>query len=201
MTEFKPKGDLLDIREKVFNYRSYTPIPLAIAVIILAQPSWLSYFGGLLIVLLGESIRIWGVGYAGSATRTTSGVGGDILVVSGPFAHVRNPLYLGNFILSLGICVMAWPWMPWMLLIYIVLFGVQYGFIISLEEEHLQKKFGAEYSEYMKNVPRFFPRFSSYQKGNPNLVFNLKVAFRSEKSTLGNIIIFSIIIAIRWYFT
>jgi len=190
----------LDIREKIFNYRSYTPIPLAIAVVILAQPSWASFAGGLACIILGEWIRIWGVGYAGSATRTTSGVGGDILVVSGPFGHTRNPLYLGNFLISLGVCVMAWAWMPWMFILYAALFAFQYAMIISLEEEHLRQKFGAEYQEFLKNVPRFFPQIRAWQKGNPGLMFDFKAAMRSEKSTLGNIVIFTIILAVRWYF-
>lgn len=183
-----------------FNYRSYTPIPIAIAVVILADPTVYSYVGGLLVLLLGELIRVWGVGWAGSATRTTSGVGGSELVVSGPFAHVRNPLYLGNFLISLGVCIMAWAWMPWMFFIYIVLFAVQYALIISLEEEHLKEKFGAAYLEFLENVPRFIPQLRPYKKGNPDLRFNLKGAIRSERSTLGNIVIFSLIIAIRWYF-
>ena len=190
----------MDIREKIFNYRSYTPIPLAIAVVILAQPTVESFIGGFLCVLIGEFVRIWGVGYAGSATRTTSGVGGDILVVSGPFAHMRNPLYFGNFLISLGVCFMAWAWMPWMFLLYLALFGFQYAMIISLEEEHLTEKFGAEYQEFLKNVPRFFPQLKPYKKGNPGLLFDLKAAMHSEKSTLGNIVIFTVIIAIRWYF-
>ncbi|MCI0514968.1 isoprenylcysteine carboxylmethyltransferase family protein [candidate division KSB1 bacterium] len=191
----------MDLREKIFNYRSYTPIPLAIAMLILAEPTLATYGSGLLLILIGESIRVWGVGYAGSATRTTSGVGGDILVVAGPFAHVRNPLYLGNFILTLGICIMAWAWMPWMLLLYMALFGFQYAMIISLEEEHLQLKFGARYTEYRKLVPRFFPRFTAAPLNNPGLIFELKTALRSEKSTLANIAFFLLIIAVRgWCF-
>lgn len=190
----------MDIREKIFNYRSYTPIPLAIAVVILAQPTPESFISGFVVILVGELIRIWGVGYAGSATRTTSGVGGDVLVVSGAFAHTRNPLYLGNFLISLGVCIMAWAWMPWMLIMYIALFTFQYAMIISLEEEHLSEKFGNAYQDFLKNVPRFFPQVRAYKKGNPALVFDLKAALHSEKSTLGNIVIFTLILAVRWYF-
>jgi len=190
----------LDIREKIFNYRSYTPIPLAIAVLILAQPTLYSFLAGLILVLTGEIIRIWGVGYAGGATRTTSGVGGDVLIISGAFAHVRNPLYLGNFLLSLGLCIMAWPWMPWMLLIYLLFFGIQYGMIISKEEEHLRGKFGSHYEDFFKNVPRLIPRISGYEKASPAQTFNLKRALRSERTTLINTVVFTGLICIRWYF-
>lgn len=188
----------MDIREKVFNYRSYTPIPLAIAVIILANPSIASFIGGLLVVILGESIRIWGVSYAGSATRTTSGAGGEVLVTNGAFAHVRNPLYLGNFILSLGVCIMAWAWMPWMLFLYIALFVFQYGLIVSLEEEYLRNEFGQVYEDFFLNVPRFIPQIKPY-KNRSKLQPDIKKAFRSEKSTLTNITAFTIIILLRWW--
>ncbi|MBN2089743.1 isoprenylcysteine carboxylmethyltransferase family protein [candidate division KSB1 bacterium] len=190
----------MDIREKIFNYRSYTPIPLAIAVLILAKPTLYSFLGGLFLVIIGELTRIWGVGYAGGATRTTSGVGGDVLIISGAFAHVRNPLYLGNFLLSLGLCIMAWPWMPWMLLIYLLFFGIQYGLIISKEEEHLRGKFGSHYEDYSKNVPRLIPRLTAYKKASPEQTFNLMRALRSERTTLINTILFIGLIGLLWYF-
>lgn len=188
----------MDLREKIFNYRSYTPIPLAIAVIILAETTIWSFLLGFLLALLGEIIRIWGVSYAGSATRTTSSAGGEVLVTNGAYAYIRNPLYLGNFILSLGICIMAWAWMPWMLFLYIALFSFQYGLIISLEEEYLRKQFGKLYQDYCQNVPRFFPQIKPYQNRG-NIPSNIKKALESEKSTLANIVVFSLIILLRWW--
>ena len=190
----------MDIRERIFNYRSYTPIPLAIAVIVLAETTIWSFFLGLIVVFLGESIRVWGVSYAGSATRTTSGAGAEVLVTNGAFAYVRNPLYLGNFILSLGICIMAWAWMPWMVLLYIALFAFQYGLIISLEEDYLRKKFAESYEDYYQNVPRFIPQMKPYQN-RTNITPNIKKALQSEKSTFANIVAFSILILLRrWLF-
>ncbi|MBN1350940.1 isoprenylcysteine carboxylmethyltransferase family protein [candidate division KSB1 bacterium] len=187
----------MDIREKIFNYRSYTPIPLAIAVIILAETTIWSFFVGLVTAIVGESIRFWGVSYAGSATRTTSGAGGDVLVTNGAFAYVRNPLYLGNFILSLGVCIMAWAWMPWMLLLYIALFAFQYAMIISLEEDYLNQTFKDVYADYARHVPRFIPRVTPY-RNRGKISPDTSAAFRSEKSTLMNIVAFSIIILVRW---
>ncbi|MDQ7051390.1 MAG: methyltransferase [candidate division KSB1 bacterium] len=112
----------MDIREVFFNYRSYTPIPLLIALLIFAEPTATTYTAGLLLVILGEVLRTWAVRHAGGATRTTSGVGGDDLITHGPFAYVRNPLYLGNFFLGTGLVIMAWAWMPWMLLVFWGLF-------------------------------------------------------------------------------
>ena len=65
----------MKIRESFFKYRSYTPIPIILAAIILAETTWISYLIGFLIAASGEIIRIWAVAFAGSATRTTGEVG------------------------------------------------------------------------------------------------------------------------------
>lgn len=187
----------MNIREIFFKFRSYTPIPLIIAALLLAKTTWVSYLLGLATASIGEILRIWAVRYAGGATRTTGRVGGDELVTNGPFAHVRNPLYLGNFILSLGLLIMAWPWMPWLLLIYFAVFAFQYGCIISLEEEYLRNNFGKVYQDYLKSVPRFMPKFRGYAKGlrHPN---TLAKALRTERNTLQSVAFVSLAILLRW---
>ncbi len=187
----------MDIREVVFNNRSYTPIPLILALLILAHPTPVSFWPGLVVALAGELLRVWGVGHAGSATRTTSGAGGDELVTSGPFAYVRNPLYLGNFLISLGFTIAAWAWMPWMFLLVLVLFGIQYGLIISLEEEYLQKKFGPRYERYKNHVPRFLPRLRAWPDAAARRA-NWRAALRSEKSTLTSFVSFAVLLWARW---
>lgn len=190
----------MDVRERVFNARSLTPIPIVLAAVILAETTWISFFVGLVSMIAGEMLRIWAVGYAGSATRSTRGVGGEVLVTSGPFAYVRNPLYVGNFFISLGVCVMAWAWMPWMLVVYLVLFVVQYTMIVSLEEDHLREAFGAPYARYVDAVPRWIPRAVPYRSGQ-RLDFRLRDALRSERSTLGNVLLVSVVLGLRWTFS
>lgn len=187
----------MDIRAKIFEARSYTPVPLLIAVLILADPNLLSFMGGLLVAIFGESMRIWAVGYAGSATRTRH-VGAPELITNGPYAYVRNPIYVGNFILSLGLCIMAWAWMPWMLGVFTLAFGVQYAMIVSLEEEHLQETFGESYTHYCRHVPRFLPAISRYEQAS-NFSFDLKAALRSDRRTFQSITIVTLAIAVRWY--
>jgi len=189
----------LDLRERIFNARSYTPIPILVAAVILAETTVTSFVAGLGTAILGEAVRVWAVGYAGSATPTTRGVGGEVLVVSGPYAHVRNPLYVGNFFLSLGVCIMAWAWMPWMLLLYVALFVAQYAMIVSLEEEHLRAEFGEAYEVYAAKVPRFVPRIAPYRSGQ-TLDFRLGSTLRSERSTFGNVLLCWVILGLRWSF-
>lgn len=111
-----------------------------------------SLITGFVIALSGEFTRIWAVKHAGGATRTTSGVGGSVLITHGPYGMTRNPLYVGNFLLSTGLVIMAWAWMPYLLLLFWVLFFFQYSMIISLEEEFLAREFGDAYSKYCAAV-------------------------------------------------
>ena len=87
----------------LFRLRSLTPIPFILVLIFLSRLAPFPLVFGSLLIALGEWLRIWAVGYAGGSTRTrTLGAARD-LVTTGPYAHVRNPLYLGNFVLSIGV--------------------------------------------------------------------------------------------------
>ncbi|MDQ7827152.1 MAG: isoprenylcysteine carboxylmethyltransferase family protein [Candidatus Eremiobacteraeota bacterium] len=156
------------MRKWFFKWRGALMVPLAIIILLLGKPTPASFFAGIAVALLGEALRIWGVGYAGKTTRGEE-VKAPCLVTAGPFAHVRNPLYLGNAITGLGFTVMACgaapPFVVALLMILFLLFYVTvYGTIIPLEEEFLRETFGDPYSEYCSHVPRIVPRLSPYEK-------------------------------------
>jgi len=164
----------------LFRIRSFTPIPLIILLIIFAHPSRLSLIVGFIIAIPGELLRIWAVGYAGAATRTRSMGVARQLVTTGPYAYVRNPLYLGNFILSLGICIISGVY--WMIPFFLVGYIFQYLPIILSEEAHLRKECGKTYNEYYADVPRFIPRIRPYANRSEH-DFSLRRAIKSEKRT------------------
>jgi protein-S-isoprenylcysteine O-methyltransferase Ste14 len=170
----------------IFKFRSYTPIPFMLIMIIFQEATLTSLFVGFIILAIGEFFRLWGVSYAGSETRTTGGgVGATYLVVSGAFAHVRNPLYFGNMLIYTGIGVMSLAWYPYLMLLTLAFFYLQYHIIIREEENFLLNKFGDSFQDYMNKVPRWIPT-SSYYK-NPGLEqppFNLIAGIKSEKRTL-----------------
>ncbi len=156
-----------DISQAVFKYRSYTPIPFLVVMIIFAAPTITGMILGFMLIILGEFIRFWGVSIAGSETRTTGRVGGTYLITNGPFAYVRNPLYLGNILLYLGVGVMSMALFPWLLIIALIWFLVQYHVIVRQEEQYLAATFGEEYKEYCAHVGRFIPRLTPYESRNP----------------------------------
>lgn len=186
----------MDLRQFFFKYRSYTPIPLLLVVLYFSQPYIPAIYCGLVQVVAGESIRIWAVRKAGGRTRTRK-VGAPSLVTSGPFAYVRNPLYLGNVFIYLGfVFVAGGDYMWWLALACLAYFIFQYSLIISLEQETLSKKFGEEYSVYCENVPALFPRLSPWKTeiiSNPKP----KKIFKPEKSTLLNIVLILFLIFLR----
>jgi protein-S-isoprenylcysteine O-methyltransferase Ste14 len=152
-------------------------------------------------ILIGESFRLWGVAYAGSETRTTGEVGGTYLVVSGAFAHVRNPLYLGNILIYLGVGVMSMALFPYLQIAAFIFFYIQYYFIISEEEEYLTKTFKEQYEEYKRNVPKLIPRLTPFKKdGIEQPPLNLKAGLRSERRTFQAIGSVIIILIILFYF-
>lgn len=174
-----------DIRQRVFALRSYTPIPFLVAMVIFARPTWVSLVAGGLVVLLGEAIRLWGVSIVGAETRTTGTVGGTYLVTSGPFAHVRNPLYVGNMLMYTGIGIMSLALFPWLPLAALVWFAIQYYLIVTREEEYLAERFGDAYADYRGAVRRFLPRIVPYRSPAPSPKrLNLAEGLVSERRTL-----------------
>lgn len=175
----------MDFRQRLFRYRSYTPLPFLIVMIYFAHPSVESVIIGFCIISFGEFLRLWGVAIAGSETRTTGPVGGTFLITTGPFAYVRNPLYVGNMLLYFGVGVMANAIFPWLTLIALAYFLFQYSLIVSLEEEYLSNTFGEHFTKYCAAVPRFVPTFTPYAAGmHDQPPLDWKRGLISEKRTL-----------------
>jgi protein-S-isoprenylcysteine O-methyltransferase Ste14 len=186
------------ISKKLFNYRSYTPIPFLILMVIFAKPTVTSLVVGFAVALFGEYLRFWGVSWAGSETRTTGGAGGTFLIISGPFAYVRNPLYVGNILLYVGIGIMSMALFPYLQLVALIFFSLQYHFIVLEEEGYLVDEF-SDYDEYCKQVPRFFPRLTPYKNSAVEQPpFNIKAGLRSEQRSLQAFIGVSLAIVIIW---
>ena len=187
----------MDIRNIFFKFRSYTPIPIALAIIYNSQPILPFSALGILLIVVGEIVRIDAVRFAGGATRTRN-VGAPSLCTSGPYSRTRNPLYWGNMIIYTGVAFLGGgDWMWHFVTTIIIFFMVQYYFIISLEEETLKLKFGKEYKSYIENVPRLLPKITPWNSSNEIEPQNLYKTLKTEKRTLQNILLIFILILFK----
>jgi protein-S-isoprenylcysteine O-methyltransferase Ste14 len=143
----------------LFRHRTMIPLPLAAAVLLLrvgeAHPSTLLIAIGVAITAAGETIRLWAVHHIGVISRTRSERLGP-LVDSGPFALVRNPLYLGNIALWAGFAITAR--LLWLAPLIVLLLAFEYHAIVRWEERLLEARMGAPYRDYQARVPRWIPR-------------------------------------------
>ena len=187
----------MDIRQFFFRNRSFTPIPIALMIIYFAGANNSFRFVGFILLLIGETIRIWAVSHAGGATRTRS-VGAPSLCSSGPYAHSRNPLYVGNMLMYIGIVLIAGvPNGFFMVMVTTVFFLIQYTLIISLEEETLDTLFGNEYMDYKKNVPPIIPRLSPWTGAKKKRQTPILETLKTEKRTLQNVFLMLLLLFIK----
>jgi protein-S-isoprenylcysteine O-methyltransferase Ste14 len=177
----------------LFRHRTSIPVPIAVALLLIpasASPSFLSRspFGlGVLIVAAGEAIRLWAVHHIGAISRTRSDRLGP-LIATGPFAFLRNPLYLGNILLWLGFAVSAH--LLWLAPIIAALLAFEYHAIVRWEETLLAERLGEPYRRYMQRVPRWLPRLGNEssrptEQATPSsAVFSWRDTLFSERGTL-----------------
>lgn len=187
-------------RERLFSFRSYTPIPFLLVMVAFADPTLDLFLAGVAVMALGETIRFVGVAYAGPLTRVTGEVGAPELIVAGPFAYVRNPLYVGNMLLYVGVGIAANALSPWLVLGAGLYFFFQYTMIVSLEEEFLEKKFSDVYRDYRSAVGRFIPRLAPYRSpAQATQKPDWRSAIRSERRTFQAIAMILLLLVIRWW--
>ncbi len=134
---------------------------------------------GALLVAAGEAVRLAGVAAAGTVTRRRSREV-QRLVTYGVFAWVRNPLYVGNFLIWMGFTVISGVY--WFLPAAALLFALEYTLIVRYEEGVLESIFGSSYLSYKARTPRWVPRpppGSDRERGP----LDWREAVRSETST------------------
>ena len=190
----------MDLRSFLFKKRSYTPIPIVLAILYFSQLSYPFWVYGTAFIVFGELIRISAVRYAGGRTRTTK-VGANSLCTSGPYSRTRNPLYIGNVFIYSGVVLLSGGIYVFQLLgVVIFYFIFQYSMIISLEEEKLSTVFGQDYSKYKNNVPRIIPLIIPWDSKSKLKPIPILKTLKTEKRTLQNIFLLVFIIISKPYF-
>jgi len=162
----------------LFKYRSFLPVPYFLFLLIVVDFNSLQLFLGVIIVLLGLSIRFFSMGFAGNWMRGNE-VRADYILDEGLYSIMRHPLYLGNFFIGFGFTLVSNFYPVFLLPFYSLIFFVYYYLIVKEEERYLEKKFGERFVRYRKSTPASFPNFNRWKTGQ----FLGKNALRMEFST------------------
>jgi hypothetical protein len=135
--------------------RKVRRIPLyigALLLIIFAKPQFSGILIGMVLIFLGEGIRIWAAGHLQK---------NEVLTVTGPYAHVKNPLYIGSILITAGFCILADS--LYLLAAAFFMFCFHYiPYKKKVEGERMKKIFGSQYEDYDGKVPDYLPRWTSY---------------------------------------
>jgi protein-S-isoprenylcysteine O-methyltransferase Ste14 len=196
MTSEAPAGAWL------FRYRSFLPVPLALILLLVTagethrRPPIVA---GALLVFAGQALRLWAVRHIGTISRTRTTRYGP-LMTAGPYAIVRNPLYVGNWLLWTGFAV--WSRLLWMVPVAWVVFFAQYRAIARWEAEFIRSKYPGTYDEYARHVRPWMPRWPPRAALQPVTPLHpWSEVFFSERGTLLAVGAMAILLMVKLYLT
>lgn len=128
---------------------------LGILYLVFARPTALGLAVGGAIALAGVLVRAWASGHITKNEK---------LATTGPYAHTRNPLYFGSFLIAAGFAIAA----HWSLLLLVIgFFALIYAPTMERERANIRGRFPESYDEYSRNVPHFLPRPTPWRPARP----------------------------------
>jgi protein-S-isoprenylcysteine O-methyltransferase Ste14 len=157
---------------KLIRFKKFTPktaFTLLVGIVLVAiaepNPAEAYYIVALCAIGLGEFVRLWAAGHLHK---------NDELTVSGPYAFVKNPLYIGTFLISVGMCVLAArtpvgviyiDYINWVLLgLFLLTFIAYYvPYKRKREGDRLRRIFGEAWDAYDQRVPDYLPKLVPYR--------------------------------------
>lgn len=165
--------------------RIRVPLGFAFAALYvwLAHPTVLSLSVGAVVALPGLLLRALASGHVKK---------NEELTITGPYGYTRNPLYLGSLILAIGFAIASRSWI--IAAVIVVLFFFIYLPVIRGEETFLRQQF-PEFNDYASNVPRLFPRLTSYREGSGSFSLDLYRKHREYNAALGTAGVIAILLA------
>jgi protein-S-isoprenylcysteine O-methyltransferase Ste14 len=195
MTSVAPSGAWL------FRYRSILPVPFALILILVRKGQTRALWPvmiGVILVLLGQMLRLWAVRHIGTISRTRTTRYGP-LMTAGPYAIVRNPLYVGNWLLWTGFA--CWSRLLWMVPIAWAIFFAQYRAIAAWEAEFIRSKYLEAYDDYARQVRPWMPRWPSRAALAPVTPLHpWRDVFFSERGTLAADVLMAVLLSVKMWF-
>ena len=144
-----------------------------VAYLVFARPTAGGLWLGLPVAFAGLLVRAWAAGHI---------VKNEQLTTTGPYAHTRNPLYFGSFLIAAGFALAAhWS----LLLVVIALFAFIYGPTIEQERVQIRSRFPDDYGRYEANVPAFAPRLTPWRGQTAGEPFSFSLYMRQREWQAG----------------
>lgn len=142
---------------------------------------------GTLLTIMAWAIRVWGASYLSARVVWNPDATTNALLVDGPFRYLRNPLYLGNALLALGIGTLA---SPFGFAILIIGHAIFLPMLMRFEERGLHERYGTAYDAYARAVPAIIPRLTPAHvngsvTGTPSLAQGLRAEILSAALAVG----------------
>jgi protein-S-isoprenylcysteine O-methyltransferase Ste14 len=160
---------------------------LAVAFLALARPTPAAIAAGAALFALGAALRTWAAGHIRKR---------EALAVTGPYAHTRNPLYLGSFLMACGALVMGRNW--WFAAASLLVAIPVYYVVIRKEEVFLAGIFGQAFAAYTREVPRFFPRLRVPPQPRGAFDWGLVRRHREWRAWAGGALLVALLL-VRWF--
>jgi protein-S-isoprenylcysteine O-methyltransferase Ste14 len=172
------------ILRKLSAYRGFFYVPPFTFMVFTFYKEWeedlIVWPLGMMIILVGVSFRLWATKHIGRRMPWMNKKGKN-LVRTGPYAIVRNPLYIGNIIIASGLSIFSE--LIWMVPILIFYLFILYHLVVLYEEKKLLGRWAEEYRAYLTEVPRWIPRLRDFHKCKAN-GFKWMDSLRSELPSL-----------------
>ena len=181
----------VSIEERVHRTMTWWRVPLMtlafVGVLGLINDMKMFWYG-LPVVVIGELIQMWATSHLHKDTKFT---------ISGPYSHVRNPMYFGRFFVGLGVFMMTWSAGPYYLIGYVVLYMIYGNLRVKREERRLCEIFAPHYQEYCSEIRRWIPRLKPYSKSEDRRAKWSQVRANHEQIVALGIAIVMVLVYVR----
>ena len=190
-THFLRRKYAIEVGQFFFRYRNVLGPAILLLALALSQPQYplgradlnIAFdVAGIVIALLGQLLRVVTIGYQyivrGGRNREAYA---DDLVQGGVFALSRNPLYVGNMLIVVGLALVIHAYAFYLIVIPLTVFA--YSTIVAAEEAYLREKFGTQYEDYCRRVNRWWPRLTGFRSSVSAMRFNWKRVLLKEYNT------------------
>ncbi len=174
-------GASVSVEDRIHRTMTWYRVPLmAIATVFLVafMHDRTAFIYGAPVAMFGELIQLWATSHLHKDTRFT---------ISGPYSHVRNPMYFGRFFVGLGFFIMTWN--PYLTAGYVILYAIYGHFRVRREERRLNEIFAPDYQHYCAEIRRWLPSFRSYFRSESRRASWSQVCANHEQIVLLGVIV------------